>query len=302
TGEDVPGDAKRVSVTYPGLAQELKPGDTVLLDDGLIELEVREIRGLDIHCVVKNSGRLGNRKGVNVPGVSIGLPGITEKDAADIRFGVQQGVDFIAASFVRKPGDILEIHRILDEMQADVPVIAKIENREAVENLDAILEVADGLMVARGDLGVEIPVEEVPLLQKMIIEKCNRAGKPVITATQMLDSMQRNPRPTRAEMTDVANAILDGTDAVMLSGETASGQYPVEACRMMAKIAETTEKALDYREMFRKHRQAGQTTITDQISQAVAGTALELKVAAIITPTESGYTARLISKYRPSCP
>lgn len=302
TTEDVVGNAERVSITYPGLVNELRPGDRVLLDDGLIELEVEAIRGPDIVCRVKNSGRLRDRKGVNVPGVSIGLPGITEKDAADIRFGVEQGVDFIAASFVRKPADILEIHRILDEMNADIPVIAKIENREGVQNLDAILEVADGLMVARGDLGVEIPVEEVPLLQKMMIEKCNRAGKPVITATQMLDSMQRQPRPTRAETTDVANAILDGTDAVMLSGETASGLYPVESVRMMAKIAETTEKALNYREMFRKHRQAGQTTITDQISQAVAGTALDLKVAAIITPTESGYTARLISKYRPSCP
>ncbi len=302
TTEEVLGDAHRVSVSYAGLVNELRPGDTVLLDDGLIGLEVVSIQGAEIHCRVKNSGKLKDRKGVNVPGVAIGLPGITEKDAADIRFGVEQGIDFIAASFVRKPGDILEIHKILEQMNAEIPVIAKIESREGVQNLDAILEVADGLMVARGDLGVEIPVEEVPLLQKEMISKCNKAGKPVITATQMLDSMQRNPRPTRAETTDVANAILDGTDAVMLSGETAAGNYPVEAVRMMAKIAETTEKALDYREIFRKRSENGQNTITDLISQAVAGTALDLKVAAIIAPTESGYTARMISKYRPASP
>ncbi|OUM86736.1 MAG: pyruvate kinase [Bacillus thermozeamaize] len=302
TTEEVLGNAERVSVSYSGLVNELRPGDTVLLDDGLIGLEVVSVQGTEIRCRVKNNGKLRDRKGVNVPGVSIGLPGITEKDAADIRFGVEQGVDFIAASFVRKPGDILEIHEILEQMGADIPVIAKIESREGVQNLDAILEVADGLMVARGDLGVEIPVEEVPLLQKEMISKCNKVGKPVITATQMLDSMQRNPRPTRAETTDVANAILDGTDAVMLSGETAAGNYPVEAVRMMAKIAETTEKALAYRDIFRMRSENGQNTITDLIGQAVAGTALELKVAAIITPTESGYTARMISKYRPASP
>jgi pyruvate kinase len=234
--------------------------------------------------------------------VKVNLPGITSKDADDIVFGIQKGVDFIAASFVRKPEDILEIRKILEEHDADIQIIAKIENSEGLEHLDEILEVADGLMVARGDLGVEIPAEEVPLVQKEMIRKCNNLGKPVITATQMLDSMQRNPRPTRAEASDVANAILDGTDAVMLSGETAAGKYPVEAVETMDRIALRTEKALRYRDLFRQRRLEQEVSITDSISQAVVHAAESLQSSAIITSTESGFTARMVSKYRPRAP
>ncbi|MFO7247264.1 MAG: pyruvate kinase [Bacillota bacterium] len=302
TTEDVPGDATRVSITYDGLPRDVKPGDTILIDDGLIALTVLETTETEIRCRVENGGELKSRKGVNVPGVRVRLPGITEKDAADIRFGIAQGVDFIAASFVRKAADVLEIREILEGHGADIKIIAKIENREGVANVDEILEVADGLMVARGDLGVEIPVEEVPLVQKELIAKCNRAGKVVITATQMLDSMQRNPRPTRAETSDVANAILDGTDAVMLSGETAAGKYPVEAVETMARIALRTEQALPYAEWLAKQKAAQGQTITETIGQAVAGASVALNAAAIIAPTESGYTARVIAKYRPKAP
>ncbi len=231
------------------------------------------------------------------------MPGITEKDANDIIFGIEQGIDFVAASFVRKASDVLEIRELLEKHNAGhIQIISKIENQQGVDNLDEILEVSDGLMVARGDLGVEIPAEEVPLVQKQMIEKCNRVGKPVITATQMLDSMQRNPRPTRAEASDVANAIFDGTDAIMLSGETAAGKYPVESVQTMARIAKRTEAALEYREIFTKQANAQQTTVTEAISQSVAKSALDLGVKAIITSTESGYTARMISKYRPKAP
>ncbi|MEW9033825.1 MAG: pyruvate kinase, partial [Planifilum fimeticola] len=243
TAEPVEGDASRVSVSYAGLPEDVHPGSTILIDDGLIKLTVVEVRGKEIVCRVVNSGLLKNRKGVNVPGVRIQLPGITSKDAEDILFGLERGIDFIAASFVRKKEDVLEIRKLLEDRGADIPIIAKIENQEGLDNLDSILEVADGLMVARGDLGVEIPAEEVPLVQKRMIRKCNLLGKPVITATQMLDSMQRNPRPTRAEASDVANAILDGTDAIMLSGETAAGKYPVEAVETMARIASRAESA-----------------------------------------------------------
>jgi len=240
---------------------------------------------------------------VNVPGVKISLPGITDKDAADIVFGIEQGIDFIAASFVRKASDVLEIRELLEKHNAShIQIISKIENQEGVDNLDEILEVSDGLMVARGDLGVEIPAEEVPLVQKRMIEKCNLVGKPVITATQMLDSMQRNPRPTRAEASDVANAIFDGTDAIMLSGETAAGKYPVESVRTMARIAERTEAALNYREIFHRLSNAQEISVTEAISQAVAKSALDLNANAIITATESGYTARMVSKYRPKAP
>lgn len=302
TTREVEGDAGAVSITYKGLPEDVSTGDVILIDDGLLELVVEEVRGDEIHTRVRNGGMLKPRKGVNVPGVKIRLPGITEKDARDIRFGVAEGVDFIAASFVRKPADILEIHRILDELGAYIPIIAKIENQEGVDHLEAILEVADGLMVARGDLGVEIPVEEVPLVQKKIIQACNRAGKPVITATQMLDSMQRHPRPTRAEASDVANAILDGTDAIMLSGETATGRYPVEAVQMMCRIAESVESSVDYREKFASREKVNHPNTTSVISQSVVEAALQLNASAIIAPTESGYTARMISKYRPQCP
>jgi len=303
TTEDILGDKNRIPVTYQQLPQDVSVGSTILIDDGLIGLKVEEVNGTEIVCRIVNGGQIKSKKGVNVPGVRINLPGITEKDAADIRFGIEQGIDFIAASFVRKASDVLEIRAILEEHNAQhIHIISKIENQEGVNNLAEILEVSDGLMVARGDLGVEIPAEEVPLVQKRMIEMCNRAGKPVITATQMLDSMQRMPRPTRAEASDVANAIFDGTDATMLSGETAAGKYPVESVLTMARIAERAESALEYREMFLRQANAQQTSVTEAISQAVANSALDLDAKAIITPTESGYTARMVSKYRPKAP
>ena len=239
--EEVLGTTEKISVTYPELVNDVHVGSKILLDDGLIELEVKQIEKNELYTEVLNNGTLKNKKGVNVPNVSVNLPGITDKDAADIEFGIEQGVDFIAASFVRRVSDVLDIRKLLEKHKAtDIQIIPKIENREGVDNIDTILEISDGLMVARGDLGVEIPAEEVPLVQKQLIKKCNALGKPVITATQMLDSMQRNPRPTRAEASDVANAILDGTDAIMLSGETAAGSYPVEAVQTMHNIASYT--------------------------------------------------------------
>ncbi|MFD2370018.1 pyruvate kinase [Brevibacillus sp. GCM10020057] len=302
TTEEVAGTAERVSITYAELPQDVAPGDTILIDDGLIGLTVQEVRGNDIVCLIKNGGTLKSKKGVNVPGVKINLPGITEKDAQDIEFGIEQQVDFIAASFVRKASDILEIRTILERHNAHIDIIAKIENQEGVDNVDEILAVSDGIMVARGDLGVEIPAEEVPLVQKMLIKKCNELAKPVITATQMLDSMQRNPRPTRAEASDVANAIFDGTDAIMLSGETAAGKYPVESVETMDRIAVRAEQELNYREILYAQAQQKQVTITDAISQAVSNAALDLNAAAIITATESGHTARMVSKFRPKAP
>lgn len=302
TIEPILGNQERVSITYPGLIDDVHIGTRILIDDGLIELRVEEIKYPDIICSIVNGGTLKNKKGVNVPGVKVKLPGITEKDAEDIRFGIEQGVDFIAASFVRKADDVFEIRRILEEHKADIHIIAKIESEEGVQNADEILEVSDGLMVARGDLGVEIPAEDVPLIQKQLIEKCNRVGKPVITATQMLDSMQRNPRPTRAEASDVANAIFDGTDAIMLSGETAAGKYPIESVKTMARIALRTESALEKTRGPKSPSYPKKVSITDVISQSVARAAVDLEAAAILTPTESGYTARMISKYRPNLP
>jgi len=303
TTEEILGDKDRIHVTYKNLPNDVKVGSTILIDDGLIGLTVVDIQGTEIRCRIVNGGQIKGRKGVNVPGVKISLPGITDKDAADIVFGIEQGIDFIAASFVRKASDVLEIRELLEKHNAShIQIISKIENQEGVDNLDEILEVSDGLMVARGDLGVEIPAEEVPLVQKRMIEKCNLVGKPVITATQMLDSMQRNPRPTRAEASDVANAIFDGTDAIMLSGETAAGKYPVESVRTMARIAERTEAALNYREIFHRLSNAQEISVTEAISQAVAKSALDLNANAIITATESGYTARMVSKYRPKAP
>ncbi|MEK3881737.1 pyruvate kinase [Paenibacillus sp. PL2-23] len=303
TTEEILGDRTRIPVTYSNLPNDLTVGSTVLIDDGLIGLTVEAIEGTEIHCRIVNSGPIKSKKGVNVPGVKISLPGITEKDANDIVFGIQQGVDFIAASFVRKASDVLEIRELLEKHNAShIQIISKIENQEGVDNLDEILEVSDGLMVARGDLGVEIPAEEVPLVQKMMIKKCNRAGKPVITATQMLDSMQRNPRPTRAEASDVANAIFDGTDAIMLSGETAAGKYPVESVQTMSRIAQRAESALEYREIFTKQANAQQTSVTEAVSQSVANSALDLNAKAIVTSTQSGFTARMVSKYRPKAP
>ncbi|MEH7439800.1 pyruvate kinase [Neobacillus drentensis] len=302
---EVEGTAEKFSVTYQGLIEDVHVGSKILLDDGLIGLEVTEVNKAanEIHTKILNSGTLKNKKGVNVPGVSVNLPGITEKDTKDILFGIEQGVDFIAASFVRRAKDVLEIRQLLEENNAThIHIIPKIENQEGVDNIDEILEISDGLMVARGDLGVEIPAEEVPLVQKMLIKKCNALGKPVITATQMLDSMQRNPRPTRAEASDVANAIFDGTDAIMLSGETAAGIYPVEAVQTMHNIASRAEQALDHKEILSSRSKDTGHNLTDAIGQSVAHTALNLEVNAIITPTESGHTARMISKYRPKAP
>ncbi|WP_090444535.1 pyruvate kinase [Natronincola peptidivorans] len=301
TTREVLGDSTICSVSYTGLALDVKEGDSILIDDGLIELKVQKIsNGTDIECIVQNTGIVKNHKGVNVPGVKINLPAITEKDEGDILFGINMDIDFIAASFVRKAEDVLAIRKILEENNAQhIQIISKIENQEGVDNLDEIIEVSDGIMVARGDLGVEIPTEEIPLVQKLMIEKCNKAGKPVITATQMLDSMIRNPRPTRAEVTDVANAILDGTDAIMLSGETAAGKYPVEAVKTMTNIAKRTEESINYRELLRNRAIAKETTITDAISNATCVTAMDLQASAIITATSSGHTARMVSKFRP---
>jgi pyruvate kinase len=302
---EVEGTTEKFSITYPGLIEDVHNGSRILLDDGLIGLEVLNIdrEQNEILTKILNSGTLKNKKGVNVPGVSVNLPGITEKDTQDIIFGIEQGVDFIAASFVRRASDVMEIRQLLEEKQAThIHIIPKIENQEGVDNIDEILEVSDGLMVARGDLGVEIPAEEVPLVQKMLIKKCNAHGKPVITATQMLDSMQRNPRPTRAEASDVANAIFDGTDAIMLSGETAAGVYPVEAVQTMHNIASRAEQALDHKEILSARSKNSEHNLTDAIGQSVAHTALNLDVNSIITPTESGHTARMISKYRTKAP
>lgn len=290
------GSEVRVGITYNELWKEVSLGTHILLDDGLIDLEVVSIENEKISTKIQNGGVLKSKKGVNVPGVPIQLPAITEKDREDIIFGLREGIDFIAASFSRKAADILAVRRLVEEEGANVKIIAKIESREGIDNLDEILEVSDGLMVARGDLGVEIPVEEVPIHQKNMIEKCHSLGKPVIVATQMLDSMMRNPRPTRAEASDVANAILDGTDAIMLSGETAAGQYPVEAVQMMNKIALQVEKHyFDYsRTVYDPH-----INIAEAISHASFTIARDLEAAAILTPTHSGLTARMISKYRP---
>ena len=303
--KEVLGTLERFSISYDKLIEDVQEGSIILLDDGLIELVVKNIdkeNGI-ISTYIQNAGTLKNNKGVNVPGVSVQLPGMTEKDAQDILFGIEQDVDFVAASFVRRAKDVLEIRKLLEENKgAHIQIIPKIENQEGVDNIDEIIQVSDGLMVARGDLGVEIPAEEVPLVQKKLITKCNEAGKPVITATQMLDSMQRNPRPTRAEASDVANAIFDGTDAIMLSGETAAGLYPVEAVQTMDKIARRTENAVDYRGNVTKISKAREVNLTDAIGQAVAHTAINLKVKAVIAPTESGYTAKMIAKFRPGVP
>ncbi|WP_129596574.1 pyruvate kinase [Anaerophilus nitritogenes] len=304
TTREILGDETIGSITYQGLPQDVKKGDTILIDDGLIGLEVVEIIDeTDIKCMIKNSGTVKNHKGINVPGVKIKLPAITQKDIDDILFGIKNGIDMIAASFVRKAQDVLEIRKILEENQADdILIISKIENQEGVENIHQIIEVSDGIMVARGDMGVEIPTERVPIVQKMIIKECNSVGKPVITATQMLDSMMRNPRPTRAEVTDVANAIFDGTDAIMLSGETAAGKYPVEAVTTMANIAETAEESIDYHAILREKSVGKERSITDAISHATCSSAWDLGATAIITATASGYTARMVSKFRPKAP
>ncbi|GEL76852.1 pyruvate kinase [Tenuibacillus multivorans] len=305
TMDDVKGTSECFTITYKGLIDDVEVGRKILLDDGLIELEVTDIKQQVNEIVTKvlNSGTIKDRKGVNVPNVKVNLPGITDKDTDDINFGIEQDVDFIAASFVRRPSDVLDIRELLENNQAEhIKIIPKIENREGVDNINQIIKVSDGIMVARGDLGVEIPAEEVPFIQKTMINECNLAGKPVITATQMLDSMQRNPRPTRAEASDVANAIYDGTDAIMLSGETAAGDYPVEAVKTMFNIAVYTEKTLQNESLTEERLIESDFTITDAISHSAANLAEDLGVKSIITPTESGNTARMASKYRPQAP
>lgn len=300
TNEEIEGDETKVSLTYKGLVDDVQIGNMILIDDGLIGLKVKEKTETDIICTIVNGGELGERKGVNVPNVPVRLPAITEKDKEDLKFGVEQKIDFIAASFVRNAECILEIRSYLNKCGAPyIPIIAKIENSEGIDNIDEIIRCADGIMVARGDLGVEIPAEEVPYLQKLIIQKCNDNYKPVITATQMLDSMIRNPRPTRAEVGDVANAVYDGTDAVMLSGETAQGKYPVEALKMMVHIVESTEQHLDYKEMLEKAGAHRMRNASSALAYATVTTARNLKAACIITPTVSGATARVVSKFKP---
>ncbi|MBO8136684.1 MAG: pyruvate kinase [Desulfotomaculum sp.] len=304
TTEEIKGDNTRVSVTYKDLPKDVTVGGKILVADGLIELKVIEIKDTEVRCKVVNGGELKSRKGVNLPGVHVNLPALTEKDEQDIMFGIENDVDFIAASFIRNAEDVLTIRRILEQNNADINIISKIENKQAVDNFDEILKVSDGIMVARGDLGVEIPAEDVPMIQKILIEKCNLAGKPVITATQMLESMTHNPRPTRAEASDVANAILDGTDAIMLSGESAAGKYPVEAVETMNRIAARVEESFPYTEYFKKHREAKKRTktVTDGISSAVCSVSDDLDATAILSATATGHTARMISKYRPKCP
>lgn len=302
TTEELLGSAEKVAITYKELYKDVCPGDSILIDDGLIGMEVLRIDGEDIVCQVKNGGFISNHKGVNVPGVELKMPFVSQKDYEDIVFAAEQGFDFIAASFTRTASDILEIRKILHENDGDgINIIAKIENMQGVENCESILRVADGIMIARGDMGVEIPLEEVPVIQKKLIRLATRMSKPVITATQMLDSMIKNPRPTRAETSDVANAIYQGTSAIMLSGETAAGAYPVEAVRTMARIAERTEQDIDYTREFKPRKLAERPDVTSAISHATCTTAMDLKAAAIVAVTKSGRTVGRISKYRPSC-
>ena len=300
TTRETVGDENIAYINYSGLNEDVKSGDKILIDDGLIELRVEAVDGEKILCTVVNGGELGERKGVNVPGVKIKLPALTDKDKEDIRFGIEMGFDYIAASFIRSADAIDEIRDMLREADSDMGIIAKIENAEGLENLDAIIEASDGIMVARGDLGVEISPEKLPHLQKLMIEKCSAACRIVITATQMLDSMIRNPRPTRAEVTDVANAVYDGTDAVMLSGETANGKYPVEALKMMGHIVEETESHLD--DAFYKRRHVSDDNshnVSNAVCYSSVSTARALGAKVIIAPSISGYTARMLSKWHP---
>jgi len=303
TTDEMEGTSEKCTISYKDLPKDVKPGTSIMLDNGLIALEVNKIEGNDIYCTICNGGELSDHKGVNIPNTTLSMPYVSEKDRDDIIFGIEMGYDFIAASFSRTADDILQIRRILEEYKCNsINIIAKIENAEGVLNVDEILKVADGLMVARGDMGVEIALEEIPVIQKQLIKKAYNAGKQVITATQMLESMMVNPRPTRAETNDVANAIYDGTSAIMLSGETAAGKYPVESVKTMARIAERTERDIDYVKRFRTRDADEQNTVTSAISHATCTTGHDLGAAAIITVTKSGQTARAISKYRPKCP
>lgn len=301
--EEILGDNKKCSISYETLYRDISIGGPILVDDGLLEFKVKEVIGKEILTEVVIGGTIKDHKGVNVPNVKINLPAITEKDINDLKFGCKEEVDFVAASFIRKASDILEVRKILEENGGEhIKIIAKIENQEGVDNIDSIIEVTDGIMVARGDMGVEIPIEKVPIIQKMIIKKCNAAGKIVITATQMLDSMIRNSRPTRAEACDICNAIFDGTDAIMLSGESASGIYPIESARTMSRIALETEANFDYVTFTNNLREPSLLAFEDAISYSACRTSNILPTKAIVAATKSGATARLISKYKPSCP
>lgn len=302
-GEDQLGSEAGCSTTYENLSKVLKPGSRVCIDDGLIELVVKEICGRDVVCTVSNGGQVKDHKGVNLPGTPVDLPFLSRKDRSDILFAAENGFDFIAASFTRSAQDVLDIRELLDQAGArNMEIIAKIENQQGIDNIDEIIEAADGIMVARGDLGVEVPSHQVPLLQKEIIKKCRRAGKNVIVATQMLDSMMRNPRPTRAEVNDVANAVFDRTSAVMLSGETASGKYPVEAVKTMASICENVEANVDYWKYFRSMELDHSHNVGSAISRACCTTAMELEAKAIVTVTNRGITAKAVSRFQPECP
>ncbi len=300
--EDVEGNQEQVSITCRDLYKDVAVGQRILLDDGLIEMNVEVIDGRDLVCRTVNGGVVSNNKGVNVPDVHLSLPYISDKDRQDILFGIEKDYDFIAASFVRCADDVKQIRQILNENGGSkIEIISKIENREGVDNIDEIIDASEGIMIARGDMGVEIPSEEVPVIQKIIIKKVYEAGKKVITATQMLDSMMKNPRPTRAETTDVANAIYDGTSAIMLSGETAAGRYPVESLQTMVRIAERTEEDIDYRKRFFGYDHRASSNITDAICHATCTTAHDLNASGILTVTKSGTSARMISRYRPNC-
>lgn len=296
------GDEHGVSITFPELYKDVKPGAHILVDDGLISMQVEEIKGTDIICRIQNDGFISAHKGINVPDIHLNMPYMSDKDKSDILFGIEQKVDFVAASFVRTKEDVQELRNFLDENGGKgIFIISKIENMEGVRNIDDIIEFSEGIMVARGDMGVELPAEEVPIIQKVIIRKVYEKGKHVVTATQMLDSMMKNPRPTRAEVTDVANAVYDGTSAIMLSGETAAGKYPVESLKMMVRIAERTENDIDYKDRFEHFGQRSGDDVTAAISHATCTTAYDLKAKAIVTVTKSGRSARMISKYRPDC-
>ena len=302
TTRDVEGTKEICSITYKDLPQDVAPGGTIMLDDGLIKLQIQTVNDTDIVCTVLNNGKIKNKKGVNVPGVHLSMPYISQRDKDDIIFGIEQGFDFIAASFVRTAQDVYEIRNLLNEYDSNIRIIAKIENREGVNNIDSILAAADAVMVARGDLGVEIDFTELPGIQKNIIERSFSFGKPIVTATQMLDSMMVNPRPTRAEISDVANAIYDGTSAIMLSGETAAGAYPVEALKTMSAIAERTETENHARVEYLTEATNGKISVSDATAHAACLTAKDVNAAAIVTVSESGTTARLLSKYRPQQP
>lgn len=302
TTEEILGNCEKVSITYKNLKDDISEGTTILIDDGLIEMVVEEITDTDIICTVVNGGPISNHKGVNVPGAILSMPYISDVDRSDIMFGCDMGFDYLAASFVRCKEDILEVRKIIDDLGSHMKIIAKIENMQGIHNLEEILSVSDGIMVARGDMGVEIPMEDVPVVQKRMIKMAEAQGKHVITATQMLESMIKNPRPTRAETTDIANAIYDGTTAIMLSGETAAGAYPVEAVKTMARIAERSEQDIDYDSRMKRRENIEKFNITTAISHATCTTAMDLNAAAIITVTLSGFTAGMIARYKPSCP